>query len=771
VLSIAFPSSSSRRATLLGLVLAATLAPASRAAASRPCDLSAHRPTAGLAARQTEDGGLTLAWAGAAGHDLRLRLARPDGVPTITELALRRRGGPWVVALRQARPEFRVATGLRRITQQQLRPLGRLGVPITKEVIDREKWNAFWDAPLFIEGSALKPPSHETSIPVEQASELHPGLPRKPEEVRRATATYVDEGCTVRTEGARLEVHLPGVRLGVFTGALVLTVYRGSNLIRLAVVARTDEPSVAYKYDAGLTGLPLEPGTRAARAGIVYRDLAGNLQRLTLRGPTNDQPVTLKSMNRLVVAETGGASVAAFPPPHSFYWARETEEVLGYAWFRKDGPASFSFGIRQAEHEEDPEYLQNFALYSARPGTWQRMPLFLHVGLEDGRGALEAARAFTRGDRFKALPGYKVMGAHYHAGFAARLRKAGGPDAFRPDLDAIKATGIDIFAPIDGAREAPPTPEARLAALAEYYEAARRHSDDELLVMPNEEFGAHLGGHSDLILSRPVYWLFQRKPGQPLVEEHPKYGRVYNVGSAADVMQMAERENALVFIPHPRSKGSTGYPDALKDSAHFRHPRYRGAGYRWGMGIDGSETRLCELRCLALFDDMNNWVAELPDPKYMQAIAETRSDIGHRGRQPYDDVYGMSPVNYVRLAALPSGDDYSPIVNALARGDFFVTSGEVLIPSFAVQGTGETRTVVAEVEWTFPLDFVEVITGDGRHVNRQVISASSEAAFGRRRFTVPFPANGQKWVRFAAWDVAGNGAFVQPVRLGKPGAP
>ena len=90
------------------------------------------------------------------------------------------------------------------------------------------------------------------------------------------------------------------------------------------------------------------------------------------------------------------------------------------------------------------------------------------------------------------------------------------------------------------------------------------------------------------------------------------------------MMEMAKRENLLIFMPHPRSKGSTGYPDAIKDTAHFRDEHYRGIGYRWGMGLDGSETRLCEIRCQTLLDDMNNWVADLPTPpKYIQAITET----------------------------------------------------------------------------------------------------------------------------------------------------
>jgi len=223
---------------------------------------------------------------------------------------------------------------------------------------------------------------------------------------------------------------------------------------------------------------------------------------------------------------------------------------------------------------------------------------------------------------------------------------------------------------------------------------------------------------------------------------------------------MAKRENVIIFMPHPRSKGSTGYPEAVKDTDHFKNEYYRGIGLRWGMGVDGSETRLCEYRCQALLDEMNNWVADLPTPlKYMQAISETYR------KGPGDDIYANNPVNYVKLDTLPGPDDRSSVINAMRRGDYFWTSGEVLIPSFAVQGTGSQRTIAVDVEWTFPLDFVEVVWGDGTKTDRQIIPASELPPFGKHRYQIPLDATGKKWVRFAAWDVAGNGAMVQPVRL------
>ena len=357
------------------------------------------------------------------------------------------------------------------------------------------------------------------------------------------------------------------------------------------------------------------------------------------------------------------------------------------------------------------------------------------------------------------------MGSHYHVGMVPRLKESGSLDNRLNDVESAKALGINIFGVIDGARERAEG-DAFLAAQAEYYDAARRQSDKTFLVMPNKEnTGIEIGGHHDLMVSKPVFWLLKRAPGQPLVEQHPKYGKVYNLGGPADLFEMTKRENLIVNMPHPRSKGSTGFPDGVKET-HFAQETYEGAGYRWGMGIDGSEKRLCEYRCLGVFDEMTNWYVDRPIPlKHMQAISEARSDIGERGRPPYDALFANPPVNYVKLDRLPTIDDMSPIINAMKSGDYFVTSGEVLISNYAVEGTGDKRTISAEVEWTFPLDFVEVVWGDGQKTDRQIISTTDLPPFGKKRFQIPFNVAGKKWVRFAAWDVATNGAFVQPIRL------
>jgi hypothetical protein len=229
---------------------------------------------------------------------------------------------------------------------------------------------------------------------------------------------------------------------------------------------------------------------------------------------------------------------------------------------------------------------------------------------------------------------------------------------------------------------------------------------------------------------------------------------------------MSEEAGVLVSLPHPRTKGSTGYPDAIRDTPQFQHRNYNSLGYRWGMGIDASEIRLGEYRFLRLWNEVNNWITAkgLP-PKFALAISEVRTDYGHRGRPPFDDAYGMSPVNYLRLDEVPGVDDMSAVIDVLRNGDYFVTTGEVLIPYFALEGSGNERTVVAEVEWTFPLEFVEIVWGDGVRTGREIIQATDLEPFGKKRFEIPIDVTGKKWLRFAAWDVATNGAMVQPEAL------
>ena len=714
------------------------------------CNLASYKRAAGLSAALAGDA-LTLTWDGERSQEMRMRLAIAGGTPTIQELAVRKKGGAWGALATDVTPEYRVASGIRRIDREAEEGLKENGInEITPEVYEKYQWDPFWDAPLNVPGAG------DTTRTT--------GLPRKPEEVHRGSVEYTASACEVKTDGAHLSVSFPNsAKVGVFTGGLQFTVYKGSNLIQQELIATTTQNHVAYKYDAGLKGIAIADGH------LTWRDQINQKQEYWFGGAKNDREAPLKTANRLIIAERGKAgSIAAFPPPHNFFLARESAQNLGYNWYRKDSDSSFAFGIRQAEDEEQANLKGNFALYSARPGTVQHMPVFYYVSADGAEQTRDAVLAFTHGDRFKPIAGYKTMIHHYHMNFGLRLMTAQSADAEIVDLHALKDIGLNIVSPIDnvgvggGAGNRPA--EEALAMHRYEVEGAKRHSDKDFLVMPDQEFyGSVLGGHTDLLFSHPVYWTYGRTAGQPLFEQTPQYGKVYHIGAADDLVAMVKAEDMIMAMPHPRTKNNTGYPDGFKDKAFFKDPHFAAYGYRWGMGIDRSERRLCEYRCLALLDETSNWFASDPaPPKYILAISEVQTQA------PGDDIYSSAPVNYLHLDTLPTPDDTSSIIKTIERGDFFVSSGEVLIPNYRVEGTGTQRKIVADVEWTFPLDFVEVVWGDGQKTDRQIVSMTETAGFGTRHFEIPFDATGKKWVRFAAWDIAGNGALEQPIKLNTP---
>lgn len=135
-------------------------------------------------------------------------------------------------------------------------------------------------------------------------------------------------------------------------------------------------------------------------------------------------------------------------------------------------------------------------------------------------------------------------------------------------------------------------------------------------------------------------------------------------------------------------------------------------------------------------------------------------------KYPDDETFPQLVVNYVKLDRVPAfNTGWQPVLDALRAGDYFVTSGEVLLRSSGIEGSGTKRVYTAEAEWTFPPEFAELVWGDGKTADRQIISLSAQAPFSSEKFRIPFDATGKKWVRFAIWDSAGNGALTQPVHL------
>jgi len=183
------------KAPVATLLLA--LVAASASADPLTCNVSGYKALPGLAAAAA-DNALTVTWDGEKNQEVRLRFTVTGGVPTIAELAVRTKGGQWSTLASGATPDYTVVSGLRRATDQQLKPLLALGVKITPEVLDKIRWEAFWDSPLNVPGDTV---AHGGSTPPMEGVADQPGMPRKAEEIVHAAASYHVTGCEVKTNG------------------------------------------------------------------------------------------------------------------------------------------------------------------------------------------------------------------------------------------------------------------------------------------------------------------------------------------------------------------------------------------------------------------------------------------------------------------------------------------------------------------------------------------------------------------------------------------
>ncbi|HET8735261.1 MAG TPA: hypothetical protein VFM69_01560, partial [Pricia sp.] len=306
--------------------------------------------------------------------------------------------------------------------------------------------------------------------------------------------------------------------------------------------------------------------------------------------------------------------------------------------------------------------------------------------------------------------------------------------------------------------------DQRLNELDALFKQCARLSDEEFLLLPGEEPNEFFGGHWMQMFPNPVYWIMARKEDKLFVTQHPTYGKVYRIGNADEMLRLLQEENGLAWTAHARIKGATGYPDTYKNETFFKSDRFLGAAWK-AMPADLSKPKL-GLRVLDLMDDMNNW-----DSK-KKVIAE--ADLFTVTFE--NEMYAHMNVNYLQMDGLPKFEEgWQPVLDAMSHGNFFSTTGEILIPSFTVNGksSGETveldkkgqADVKVRIDWTFPLNFMEIISGDGEKVFREKIDLNTTQAFGSDIFERSVALPNRKWVRLEVWDTAANGAFTQTIYL------
>jgi hypothetical protein len=575
-------------------------------------------------------------------------------------------------------------------------------------------------------------------------------------------------------KGFPATVAIGDLSIGPFTGELRVTVYRGTRLVHIEAVVHTAEDRRAILYDAGLA-LSSLPALRFA-----WVDTEGKLVSAKPAQQAADNQVGVR--HRAVVAQTDNGSIVCFPPPHQYFSPRDLTDNLKTVWYGRGHRAlddRFGFGIRQAERGGGSWV----PWFNAPPGSEQRLGVFYLLSSGNAEKAIEQTLRYTHGDRFPKLPGYHTFTSHWHMAItdAAIREKASGRLRSTPDfVGMFKAMGVDIvhLAEFHGDGHPGDPGPVRLPEMNAMFDECERLSGPDILFLPGEEANSALGrgrpgkesGHWMYLFPKPVYWTMKREPGQSPVENVAPYGTVFRIRDGADMQVLLEREGGLAWTSHARIKGSSWTPDIFRNEPFYRSDHWLGAAWK-AMPADLSHDRLGR-RALDLLDDMANWGQQ----KYLPGEVDVfKIDHTH-------ELYGHMNVNYVRLEPdrVPSfREGWQPVVNSLRSGQFFVTTGEVLIPGFTVNGQGSGSTlklesgkqpeVKVELKWTFPLKFVELISGDGSRVFRERIDLSDTGPFDGRSLRLTPELNGRTWARLEAWDIAGNGAFTQPVWLRSAG--
>jgi hypothetical protein len=581
-------------------------------------------------------------------------------------------------------------------------------------------------------------------------------VPQKP--FKAYNVEFDKQTASVKTEGSRTIVTIDGVKASTFSGHLEVTFYNGSPLFNVAAVMTTDVDSTAIVYDAGMVST--NPSWRTISWAKTNDEFTG----AAFSAADTSKNVAVKY--RTIIGQTANGSLAVFPAPHQYFYPLDEAFNLKFTWYgtnyRKMIPG-YGIGIRQDLYG-DHRYVPWF---NAPPATRQRLNFFCLVSTGDGSSTLEKVKQFTHNDKFIPLPGYKTMSSHFHNEYTTAVTLKGKPIEPEPEyVRVFKNLGVNIvhLAEFHGAGHPKGPDELRLKELNTLFKECEKESGKNFLLLPGEEPNEFFGGHWLEFFPKPIYWVMSRKDGVPFVADDSRYGKVYHIRDKDDMLKLLEDENGLTWTAHARTKGSTGYPDLYKNEAFYKSDHFNGAAWK-NIPADLSTERMGK-RVFDLMDDMNNWGLR------KKVLAE--SDIFTITQD--NEMYAHVNVNYLKMNTLPEfKNGWQPVLDVLKSGNFFATTGEVLIPAFKVNGseagstikiTDATKAAVDfSVKWTFPLNFAELITGDGQHVYRQKLNLNNTTAFGSQSFYVPVNLNGKKWIRLEVWDAAVNGAFTQTVWL------
>ena len=108
------------------------------------------------------------------------------------------------------------------------------------------------------------------------------------------------------------------------------------------------------------------------------------------------------------------------------------------------------------------------------------------------------------------------------------------------------------------------------------------------------------------------------------------------------MLDLVRREGGYMYQTHPRTKGSTGFPDKILSTDYFRDASYLGVGWK-ALPSDLSSPRLGD-RAFDLIDELNNQGLH---KRLLGEVDVFQFDHTH-------ELYAHMNINYIKLDRLPA---------------------------------------------------------------------------------------------------------------------
>ena len=267
----------------------------------------------------------------------------------------------------------------------------------------------------------------------------------------------------------------------------------------------------------------------------------------------------------------------------------------------------------------------------------------------------QAALAFTHGDVFKPVPGYKTFVNHFHLRVVDRMRvrrlrhAAPGPDGdegdraqrHRPERLPRRQPGGERLRPACASEIRRTTARCRGACRTRTSWSCRGRSR-----------ACAFGGHYNIMWPKNVFWSKPNATGGgraapqavgtalPFEESDPTYGKVYHTGNAENVQRLLDAEGGYWYHAHPRTKSTAGFPGRDRGArTYLKNDRYLGVAFKPGMGQDNSEATHVRVALLRRRRHDEQHVRRAPASSRSCVIA----DIDTYRKSPEDDTVRELP--------------------------------------------------------------------------------------------------------------------------------